>query len=188
MNRKLLKFDGNSYAHFVATKTYKAYPYFRDKSICEILMDEIGFYSRKLGFMVIGYVIMPDHVHLLIWWDSDEKPELRISDVIGRIKTMTSKRVKRYLFYDGGIEYLVKLADVGQPNPSKFRLWQPGYYDFNVYTEGKLLEKLDYMHGNPVKAGLVASPDNYRWSSYKAYFTEDRQPLRQSDAGEACRR
>jgi putative transposase len=49
-------------------------------------------------------------------------------------------------------------------------LWQAGFYDFNVYSEEKLKEKLNYIHGNPVKAGLVLSPRDYRWSSYKEYF------------------
>jgi hypothetical protein len=57
----------------------------------------------------------------------------------------------------------------------KYRLWQPGFYDFNVYNEVKLLEKLDYIHSNPVRAGLVLSPSDYRWSSCKEYFEEKRQ-------------
>jgi REP element-mobilizing transposase RayT len=141
----------------------------------------LGFYSGKLGFALVGYVIMPAHVHLLLWWDSEDKPKLGISNIMSRIKTMTSKRAKRYLFYDGGIEYVVRLADVDQPNrqikptPGRFRLWQPGFYDFNVYSDEKLKEKLNYIHSNPVKAGLVLSPLDYKWSSYKEYFLEEGQ-------------
>jgi len=113
--RRLPKYDGNSYAHFVTTKTYKNHPFFRDESLCRILVEEFRFYSRKLGFTLAGYVIMPDHVHLLLWWDSEEKPQLGISNIMSRIKTMTSKRAKRNLLYSGGIEYKVRLADVGQP-------------------------------------------------------------------------
>ena len=171
--RRLPKFDGNSYAHFVTTKTYKNHPFFRDEGLCRILVEEFRFYCRRLGFTLAGYVIMPDHVHLLLWWDSEEKPKLGISNIMSRIKTMTSKRAKRYLFYDGGIEYVDRLADVGQPNLGPFRLWQPGFYDFNVYSEQKLLEKLNYMHANPVKAGLVHLPGDYRWSSYREYHGED---------------
>ena len=180
-HRKLPKFDGNSYAHFITTNTYKNYPFFRDEGLSQILLKELGFYSGKLGFALVGYVIMPAHVHLLLWWDSEDKPELSMSNIMSRIKTMVSKRAKRYLFYDGGIEYVVRLADVGQPNrqikptPGPFRLWQPGFYDFNVYSEEKLLEKLNYIHSNPVRAGLVLSPLDYKWSSYKEYFVEEGQ-------------
>jgi putative transposase len=183
--RSLPKFDDNSYAHFVTTNTYKNSPFFRDEGLCQILVDELEFYSGKLGFAIVGYVVMPNHVHLLLWWDCEEKPELGISNIMSRIKTMTSKRAKRHLFYDGGIEYVDRLADVGQPTPGPFRLWQPGFYDFNVYSEEKLLEKLNYIYGNPVKAGLVLSPRDYRWSSYKEYFEEEghRQLRQHVDSG-----
>jgi len=175
LHRSLPKFDDNSYAHFITTNTYKNYPFFRDEGLSQILVEELGFYSGKLGFALVGYVIMPAHVHLLLWWDSEQRPELGISNIMRRIKTMTSKRAKRYLFYGGGIEYVGRLADVGQPTPGPFRLWQPGFYDFNIYSEEKLLEKLDYIHSNPVKAGLVLSPRDYEWSSYKEYFEEEGQ-------------
>jgi len=175
LHTSLPKFDDNSYAHFVTTNTYENYPFFRDERLSQILLEELGFYSGKLGFALLGYVIMPAHVHLLLWWDREEKPELGISNIMRRIKTMTSKRAKRYLFYGGGIEYVGRLADVGQPTPGPFRLWQPGFYDFNIYSEEKLLEKLDYIHSNPVRAGLALSPRDYEWSSYKEYFEEEGQ-------------
>jgi hypothetical protein len=85
--------------------------------------------------------------------------------------------------YGGGIEYVGRLADVGQPTrqaqptPGPFRLWQPGFYDFNIFSEEKLLEKLDYIHSNPVRAGFVLSPRDYKWSSYKEYFLERREEI-----------
>ncbi len=115
---------------------------------------------------------MPDHLHLLVWWDKEEKPELNISRVMNPIKTMITKRIKRRLFYSGGIKYMGRLADVGQPTRRPFRLWQPGFYDFNIYSEAKLLEKLDYMHNNPVTAGLVSSSECYKWSSWRLYSLE----------------
>ena len=170
--KSLPKFDDNSYAHFITTNTYKHYPFFRDQRLPQILLEELEFYSGKLGFALVGYVIMPDHVHLLLWWDSEGNPTLGISNIMSRIKTMTSKRAKRYLFYDGGIEYVEKLADVGQPTQGSFRLWQPSFYDFNIFSDEKLLEKLDYIHSNPVRAGFVLSAGNYKWSSYEEYFEE----------------
>ena len=171
--KNLPKFDDNSHVHFITTNTYKNYPCFQYEELSQILLEELKFYSTKLGFALIGYVIMPDHVHLLLWWDSEEKPKLGISNIMSRIKTATSKRAKRYLLYGGGIEYVGRLADVGQPTPGPFRLWQPGFYDFNIFSEEKLLEKLDYIHNNPVSAGLVLSPDDYEWSSYRLYFSDE---------------
>jgi len=100
--KNLPKFDDNSYAHFITTNTYNNYPYFKHEELCQILIEELEFYSRKYGFALIGYVIMPDHLHLLVWWDKEEKPGLSISRVTNSIKTMTAKRIKRRLFYNGG--------------------------------------------------------------------------------------
>ncbi len=49
-------------------------------------------------------------------------------------------------------------------------LWQARFYDFNVWTERKRIEKLRYMHRNPVKRGLVLEPEQWRWSSFRSYF------------------
>jgi REP element-mobilizing transposase RayT len=56
---------------------------------------------------------------------------------------------------------------------SRFRVWQRRYYPFGIYSEKKMLEKLDYMHSNPVKRRLVATPDQWPWSSYRFYNFND---------------
>jgi len=56
----------------------------------------------------------------------------------------------------------------------KHHLWQPGFYDLNTYSEKTLLDKLDYIHNKPVKAGLFTSPGDYPWSSYRFYLSEER--------------
>ena len=54
--------------------------------------------------------------------------------------------------------------------PVPHHLWQARFYDFNVWTERKRIEKLRYMHRNPVKRGLVLEPEQWRWSSFRSYF------------------
>jgi REP element-mobilizing transposase RayT len=56
--------------------------------------------------------------------------------------------------------------------------WQARFYDFNVWTSNKRIEKLKHMHRNPVKRGLVSSPEEWRWSSYRFYFLDDAGPVR----------
>ena len=58
-----------------------------------------------------------------------------------------------------------------------YRVWQRRFYDLNVWTEKKRLEKLNYMHGNPVKCGLVMSPDQWPRSSFRFYYLEDSSVL-----------
>jgi putative transposase len=88
---------------------------------------------------------MPEHVHLL----ASEPKETILAKAIQALKL--SVFVKR-----------------GQT-----RFWQKRYYDFNVYTEDKRIEKLRYIHRNPVTRGLVAQPADWKWSSFRAWKTGD---------------
>ena len=67
VHKNLPKFNDDSYVHFITTATYKNRPYFRDEEFCRILLEELELYSKKCGFTLIGYVIMPDYMHLLLW-------------------------------------------------------------------------------------------------------------------------
>ena len=57
------------------------------------------------------------------------------------------------------------------------RFWQPRFYNFNVYSGQKRNEKINYIHNNPVARGLVSSPEQWRWSSYRAYALRERGPV-----------
>ena len=66
---------------------------------------------------------------------------------------------------------------------STYRVWQRRFYPFNVYSEKKRLEKLDYMHNNPVKRGLVKEPGEWPWSSWRFYFRQDASLLEMDRLG-----
>jgi len=187
VHRNPVRFDDGSHVHFVTTNTDAKRPYFEDERCCRILLQELRFYSRKLGFRVLGYAIMPDHVHLLLWWDANDNPTLTISKVMQAVKGATARRI---IDSSRGRsehplrpvaqrrERMLPATQQGRGAKShkqnlKYRVWQPGFYDFNVYSERMLLEKLDYVHGNPVRAGMVASPGDYPWSSYRFYVSEE---------------
>ena len=95
---------------------------------------------------VYGYVVMPTHVHLLLS-EPDTKP---LSVALQILKQRFSKtRTEEYV-------------------------WEPRYYDFNVRSEDKRLEKMVYIHKNPVRDGLVAEPQLWKWSSFRSYaYLED---------------
>jgi putative transposase len=111
---------------------------------------------RRYRFAVLGYVIMPEHFHLLV----SEPQRLTLSTVMQALKLGVSRRL------------LTPGQALQQPAswPVPRRIWQARYYDFNVSTEHKRIEKLRYIHRNPVKRGLVASPEQWRWSSFRFYL------------------
>ena len=97
----------------------------------------------RYGFVVAGYVVMPEHVHLLV-----SEPE----------RGLLADALKA-----------VKLSVAVQRRERPF--WQKRYYDFNVFTEEKRVEKLRYMHRNPVARGLVEEPEDWAWSSFRHWKT-----------------
>ena len=141
-------------------------------------MEELRFYSEKLTFVLAGYVIMPDHVHLILWWDKEPERELTISKIMQGIKGAAAKRAID-LAKNKGLERMLQATHQNDGSSQshrlnlRYRIWQPGFYDFNIYSEVKLREKLDYMHNNPVKAGLVEIASEYQWSSFNEYFSEE---------------
>jgi putative transposase len=98
---------------------------------------------RRDVFHVFGYVIMPEHVHLLV----TEPGRGALDRAIQALKTSVSKQSDQRPF------------------------WMVRYYDFNVHSEEKHVEKLKYMHRNPVTRGLVTRPEDWKWSSFRHYLT-----------------
>jgi putative transposase len=114
---------------------------------------------RKYKFAVHGYVVMPEHFHLLM-----TEPEIADPSVVMKVlKERFSRQINRKR----------KQAHAGQCKlweDFATAVWQKRFYDFNVWSERKRVEKLRYMHRNPVKRGLVESPEQWMWSSFCSYF------------------
>jgi len=96
---------------------------------------------------ITGYVVMPEHVHLLV--GEPERSTLAVAI------QMLKQNVAR---------------ELGHAHPLP-RFWQRRYYDFNVWTEQKRVEKLKYLHRNPVTRGLVSRPEDWAWSSFRHWAT-----------------
>ncbi len=125
---------------------------------------------KRYRCVVLGYVVMPEHFHLLI----SEPQKGRPSTVMQALKLGFARRV-----LSG-----TRQRPTAQPvlwKESPRHIWQPRFYDFNVWTERKRIEKLRYMHRNPVKRGLVLEPDQWRWSSFRAYAYGETEPVKIND-------
>lgn len=170
-------------AHFLTAKTHNNIPYFRMPACADIFCEELETARIRYRFHVLAFVVMPDHVHLLLWWDTDWLPELTISKIAWAVKGLSAKRIVAYLKesplrVDEGsaLVYPDTLQPTREPRNKlhrrnwRYQIWQQGAgYDFNVYTERKLLEKIAYIHANPVRTGLADTPEDYRWSSGRIY-------------------
>jgi len=119
-----------------------------------------------MGFRLIGYVVMPEHVHLLMNEPRTGTP----SSVLQKLKLRVSLRMRKRREV-GNAEQFQSPIDEERVQPKAF--WQPRFYDFNVHSIGKRKEKLNYMHANPVVRGLVEHPRDWPWSSWSFYMKEE---------------
>ena len=127
---------------------------------------------QKYRFVVVGYVVMPEHFHMLISEPEQGTP----STVMQVVKQRFAHQVLKQLL-NRRASSQSRLWE--EPN----HVWQRRFYDFNVWTEKKRIEKLRYMHRNPVKRGLVVTPEQWLWSSYRWYAMREPGLVKVNDWG-----
>jgi len=167
MRGKLQRYYGAGHLHFITCSCYRRQPLLGTPRRRDLFLAVLERVRRRYSFVVVGYVVMPEHVHLLISELQDKNP----SAVMQALKLGFARRV---------------LASGKRRNPAQAsffdhthkHIWQKRFYDFNVWTEHKCIEKLRYIHRNPVQRGLVASPELWRWSSFRAYFLAEAGPVK----------
>jgi putative transposase len=138
----LRRFQQTGDLHFLTFSCYRRQPNLDSPVARTRLETSLEATRARYRFQVLGYVVMPEHVHVLV-----TEPERKS---LAKAMQAFKQSVSHYL---------------GSSDP----FWQSRYYDFNVYTERKRIEKLRYIHRNPVKRGSVASPEQWSWSSFQQY-------------------
>ena len=159
------RFYGQGDQHFITTSCYRRKPLLGTARARDVFLKVLEQVRRRYRFDVIGFVVMPEHVHLLLG-----EPEIADPSVVMQaLKQAVAQRLLRRPKKRNSSQ--IELWN----NPIQLdRFWQRRFYDFNVFSETKRVEKLKYMHGNSVKRGLVSAPELWRWSSYRVYaFEED---------------
>ncbi|HET6208394.1 MAG TPA: transposase [Terracidiphilus sp.] len=143
MPRGLVRFQQTGDFHFLTFSCYRRLAYLDPAAARELFESALERIRRRYCFVVAGYVVMPEHVHLLV----SEPRRGTLARVVQALKLSVSLRRPERPF------------------------WQARYYDFNVHSEEKRVEKLRYMHRNPVVRGLCAKPEEWKWSSFRHYAT-----------------
>ena len=154
---------GAQHLHFITCSCYRRLPFLNSAKSRDRFLEILEQTRLRCHFVVVGYVVMPEHIHLLLTEPERGNP----STVMQVLKQRTAQALlpKR------------KRRDPRQrrlfAEETRRAFWQARFYDFNVWTTKKRIEKLRYMHRNPVKRGLVDAPEQWRWSSYKFYFLDE---------------
>jgi putative transposase len=158
MTRGLERWYGGHDLHFVTCSCYQRRPELDNAERRDLFLRVLERTRQKYRFVVIGYVVMPEHFHLLI-----TEPEVGNPSVVMKVvKERFTKLLHRQPTHP-------KTADEWGTRAIKGPIWQKRFYDFNVCSKEKRIEKLRYMHRNPVKRGLVTAPEEWKWSSFRTY-------------------
>jgi putative transposase len=140
----LKRFQQSRQLHYITFSCYRRRPRLNTPEVRRLFLRQLEIARRRFAMCVYGCVVMPEHVHLLV-----NEPEGRpLSTVIQSLKQTVARML-------------------GFEDP---HFWQRRYYDFNVWSERKRVEKLRYIHRNPVKRGLVEKPEDWPWSSFRHYL------------------
>ncbi|MFZ0818704.1 MAG: transposase [Candidatus Acidiferrales bacterium] len=162
MPKNLKRYYGKGHLHFITFSCYRRLPLLGSARARNGFVHALGKIRERCEFLLVGYVVMPNHVHLLISEPAKGTPSTMLQVLKQRVSRDLRKRRRR------GPDGQLSLPFVRGENELR-HFWQPRFHDFNVHSAKKRREKLDYMHANPVKRGLVKSPTQWIWSSYSFY-------------------
>ena len=149
MPRGLYRFHHSRSPHFITFSCYHRLPLLAEPEVRDCFVQALERTRSLYRMYVYGFVVMPEHVHLLI----SEPERGTVANAIQSLKIASAKRARR----------------LGAVPSSECAFWQKRYYDRNEWDQKEFLEKLKYIHRNPVKRGLVERPEEWRWSSYRHY-------------------
>jgi putative transposase len=161
MANKLIRHYGGGHLHFMTFTCYRRLPLLRSVRARNVFVQLLADVRDRYQFSLAGCVVMPGHVHVLI----SEPPEGTPSIVIQVLKQQVSCHLRRRK-RNPAAKFNLTFAN-GEDRPPRFR--QRRFHDFNVWSLKKRVEKLHYMHMNPLKRKSVDRPKNWPWSSFSFY-------------------
>ena len=175
---KLTRYYGLNDLHYITNSTYRRARVYDSERFRNNWVATLGELRGELGFKIIGYVLMPEHFHALLW----PTPEANPSQITQKLEDRTALFVLKNLRENLRFPWCRKMLERVRLPPTvhhhaHFRVWERKGYDMNIWTPRKVREKLNYMHNNPVKRGLVKAPGDWVWSSWRYYFLNDTSRL-----------
>ena len=145
----LVRRQREGHDHFITFSCHRRGPSLNTASARSVFLDSLERTRSHYTLDVLGYVVMPEHVHLLL----SEPHSHPLATALQALKVSAAKRL----------------------SPTPF--WTIRYFDFNVFTHNKRVENLKYMHRNPVPRGLVQKPEQWQSSTYRHYLLQEPTPV-----------
>jgi putative transposase len=178
MPTHLRRCDEPGDSHFWTISCQRRLTFFHDDAMKRIVGDGLHVLQQRFGVCLIGYVIMPEHVHVLVYPHArgNDAP-IPVSKLLHAFKKHVGFRGKqrlREVWRAQGELWSEPLNIWAMSDRKEQRVWNVRGYDCNVRTRDKLLENLDYCHKNSLTRALVERPQDWPWSSYRYHeFGDD---------------
>ena len=175
--KRRLTYD-QGFAYFITTTLSGFVELLNQEKYAQILIRNLDFYRAKSGFKLLAYVIMPHHLHLIILPGSKGS----ISQIMRDFKKYSAREIVQQLKEEKRFDIsdlFHKAAQRHHPKESRrYQVWEDRFDDLALYSPEVFGTKLDYVHSNPVKRGLVDTPSDYAYSSARNYDSGDHSVIR----------
>lgn len=170
MSRSYRTFSEKTYAYFVTCTIVDWLSVFSRAAYCQIALDSLAYIRDHKGAQLNAFVIMPTHMHAIIF----PQEGVNLSDILRDFKRFTSRAISKKADELSDADFLQNFALARQKNRaqdvSQYQVWQEGSHPEAIYTLEFAKQKINYIHYNPVKAGLAISPEAWLYSSARAYM------------------
>ena len=156
-------------AYYITSVTNSRLPVFQTSRLKDLVCSAIDEVRTSANLLLFAYVIMPDHFHLLV--GTSKKP----SEALRYVNGITSRRVINYLKEGGFDRSLQKLRRSEGERQHRYSLWDHHPNLKRITDESVFMQKVHYIHQNPVRAGLVERAEDYLWSSVRCWNKDPRE-------------
>jgi REP element-mobilizing transposase RayT len=147
--------------HFITGNFLDRATVFTEQSCCVAFLEVLHSTNQTWPSKTIAYVLMPDHFHLIA-----NPRDGRIKEFVGELKSRSAKGIvkasKKFLFH---------------VDEDSHQVWQESFKALPLWSGWMIWQKINYIHANPVKAGLAKSARDYRWSSFRSFYSQGDDPI-----------
>ena len=159
--------------HFITATVVDWVDVFSRKNYKDCIVESLDFCIKNKGMILYGFVIMSNHIHLII-----QSEESKLSDLIRDLKKFTAKTILNKIESgpESRADWMLKrfeFACKSHTRNEKYQFWQYGSHPEEIFSEKFMWSKLDYIHLNPVRVGIVARASHYRYSSASNYVNDN---------------
>ena len=141
-------------------------PVFEQTACCHAFIEVCSKLREEWPFKLVAYVLMPDHIHLIV-----NPKDGRVRELAGTLKSLAARRI---IDKAKGFSFLKEKPD---PDGSIHQVWQESFKALPLWSAWLIWQKINYIHNNPIKAGLVRSAGDYRWSSFRSFYFGECEPI-----------